>query len=101
MVRYTVEQNIEGKQLVCSFAEKLDTAASQQIEIELYEKVRENKEAVIFDLEKVDYICSGFLRIRIRVAKEVGSGNFSVINVTPNIKKVFKIAGLDKQLNLN
>ena len=36
----------------------------------------------------------------IKVAKEVGLGNFSVINVHPNVKKVFKIAGFDKQISI-
>lgn len=55
---------------------------------------------VVFDLEQVDFIASGFIRICIETAKTVTSRNFSVVNTRPVIKKTFKIAGLDKTLNV-
>jgi len=35
-----------------------------------------------------------------QVAKEVDTENFSIINLHPNVKKVFMLAGLDKQINI-
>jgi len=51
-------------------------------------------------MQDVDYVASAFLRMCLKVVKEVGPRNFSVINVHPNVKKVFKIAGFDKQLSI-
>jgi anti-anti-sigma factor len=101
MVRYYKESNItEEETLVCAFKEKLDTAHCADIEKELFDKVREEKIPVVFDLQEIDYIASSFLGMCIRIAKEVGPGNFSIINVKPNVKKVFKISGLDRQMTI-
>jgi len=101
MVNFNIEENItEEKNLVCTFGVRMDTTKCQEIEAELLNKVVETKIPVIFDLEEVDYVSSAFLRLCLRIAKEVGTGNFSIINVHPNVKKVFKIAGFDKQLTI-
>jgi len=55
---------------------------------------------LIFDLEQVDYISSAFLRICIAAAKQAGENNFSVINASPMIKKVFTVAGLETPLKV-
>lgn len=99
MVQYNLESDITNEaKLVCAFTERLDTTNCLKIEDELFNKVKESKAPVIFNLEGVDYVASSFLRMCIKVFKEVGPGNFSVINVQPNVKKVFKIAGFDKQI---
>jgi anti-anti-sigma factor len=101
MVNFNIEENItEEKSLVCTFGERMDTVKCQEVETELLNKVVETKMPVIFDVEKVAYVSSAFLRLCLRTAKEVGSGNFSIVNVQPNVKKVFKIAGFDKQLTI-
>lgn len=56
--------------------------------------------AIVFDLARVEYIASAFLRICQVVAKNLRSGVFSMINSTPPIKKIFKISGLDQLLNV-
>jgi len=63
-------------------------------------KVTEAKKLVVFDLQGVDYIASAFLRICARISKEVGAGKFSIIHVSPNVKKIFKLAGLDKFIKI-
>jgi anti-anti-sigma factor len=102
MVRYEIENSImEEPRLVCNFTDRLDTANCQKIEEELYGKVCATKIPVTFNLEGVDYVSSAFLRICLRVVKQTGPENFSAINTTPNVKKVFKIAGFDKQINIS
>ncbi|MCP4176280.1 MAG: STAS domain-containing protein [bacterium] len=49
---------------------------------------------IIFDLAKVDFITSSFLRLCGRASTKVSSGNFSIINTIPTVQKVFRIAGL-------
>ena len=83
---------------MCIFGERLDTVNCANFEKELLGKTREMKSPVVFDLAKVEYIASSFLRICFQVNKEAGAGNLSLVNVSPEIKKVFKIAGMDKFL---
>jgi anti-anti-sigma factor len=56
---------------------------------------------ICFDLKGVDYISSSFLRLCLIAAKAVREGNFSIINTSPDILKVFKITGLDTALNIS
>ena len=102
MVRYEIENSLmEESRLVCNFTERMDTSNCQKIEEELYAKVCDTKIPVTFNLEGVDYVSSAFLRICLRVVKQTGPENFAAINATPTVKKVFKIAGFDKQLNIS
>jgi len=96
MVRFTVE---DGK-LVCHFARRLDSVNCAKWEEWLFDKVRETKMPVVFDLQKVNYIASAFLRVCVKVSKEIGSGNLSIINTCPYVKKVFKLSGFDKFLTI-
>ena len=66
-----------------------------------YEKKNGEPVKIIFDIEEVDYIASAFIRICIKASKTVGKDNFSLINSIPIIKKTFKVAGLDKALNVS
>ena len=101
MVRYNVEENITGEEtLACSFPVRVNTESCAQFEKELFTKVQELKIPVIFDLEKVDYIASMFLGLCMRVAKEVGPQNFTIINTTPNVRKVFKISGFANHITI-
>ncbi len=55
----------------------------------------------VFDLEGVDYIASAFIRICVKASKTLKKENFSIVNTDPQVKKVFKIAGLDEQFNVS
>jgi len=96
MVRFNTE---DGK-LICSFSRRLDSANCDKWEKWLHEKIDEVKMPVVFDLKEVDYIASGFLRICIAVSKKVGKQDLMIINTCPYVKKVFKVAGLDRQLKI-
>lgn len=85
----------EDGKLTCSFLNNMTTEACASCEDELFKKIREVKLPVAFDLSKVDYIASMFLSVCLSVMKEPGVGDFTLVNVRPNVKKVFKIAGLD------
>ncbi len=91
----------DGGKLLCVFEERLDTVNCMNFEKELLGKVQEMKSPVVFDLTKVEYIASSFLRICFQVVKEAGAGNLSLVNVSPEIKKVFKIAGVDKLMKID
>jgi anti-anti-sigma factor len=80
--------------LTCILSGKIDTLNCSVLEKEINENMNENITSVLFDLQEVDYISSTFLRIVIRIVKEVGEKNFTVSNVHPSVMKVFKIANL-------
>ena len=88
------------EKLVCTFSGKLDSAECQIWKEELIVKISQAGNAVIFDMKDVEYIASSFLRICIHVPKSIGSENFSLINISPHVKKVFKLSGFDKHLNI-
>ena len=53
---------------------------------------------VAFDLKEVDFISSAFIRICMMVLAKVKTGNLTVQNAGPFIKKTIKISGLENQL---
>jgi len=53
---------------------------------------------IIFDLEKVDYLSSVFLRIVLMTAKRVKKGNFALVKANPFIKEMIRASGLDQLL---
>ena len=63
-------------------------------------RVAEENRPVVFDMKDVTFVSSMFIRICLQVYKQMGANRFQVINLSPDVKKVFKIAGLDQQLNI-
>ncbi len=49
-----------------------------------------------FDLAKVDFVASAFLRICISAAKQLPNDRFAIVNCRPEVKRVFSIAGMDR-----
>ncbi len=96
-----INYNSIDSELVCTFTGKLNSAECQIWKEELILKIRQIEKPVVFDLKDVEYIASSFLRICIHVSKSIGTENFSLTNVPPHVKKVFKLAGFDKHLNIN
>jgi anti-anti-sigma factor len=86
--------------LICSFTGSLNSDVCMKLTGELSAKISETRGKVVFDLKGVDYIASSFLRICQKFYKEVGSGNFSIINVSPAVKKVFKMTGFEQIMDI-
>ncbi len=92
--------NKENDKLICAFSGRMDTVSCMEIKDEMKEKIEGYEGSVVFDMNEVDYISSSFLRICAQVSTNVSNENFSIINVTPNIKKVFMMAGLADKFNI-
>ena len=90
-----------GENLIIKFPSKLSTTESQEIEKELLDKIEDGSKIIHFDFEGVTFICSYFLRVCLMVYKKVGRNRFELDKVSPQIKKVFMIAGFDKYLKIN
>ena len=106
MINYNLDTH--SNTLSCQFIGRLDTNNTSKIAESVEEKIKDhtgdNQNAtpkVVFDIEQVDYIASAFIRICIKAVQKTGKTNFSIINATPMIKKTFKIAGLDEELNVS
>ena len=79
--------------VTCYLSKRLDTNVSFGLEPEIDQATEQNKN-LVFDFSEVDYISSTFLRICLKKRKELGNEHFWIINPKPDIKRVFKIAGL-------
>ena len=97
----------DNNTLICFFSGRLDTQNSYEMEAEIEKNIMEllkddnHAPGIIFDIGKVDYIASAFIRICMKTIKQTGKEKFSIIHSIPMIKKTFKIAGLDAVLNVS
>jgi anti-anti-sigma factor len=82
--------------LLCTFSGRLDTLVCQELDPLLAAEVESRKLPVVFDLTGVDYVASAFLRLCIRTARQTGGVRFSIVNLSPQVMMVFKMAGFDK-----
>ena len=92
--------------LTVSFEGRMDGLKVKEIEAGLQLEMAGFSESnpnlkVTFDLAKVDYIASSFIRICVAAAKGFPEGNFSITNTDPLVKKTFKIAGLENVLRVS
>jgi anti-anti-sigma factor len=85
--------------LVIQFKGSMDTAACAQIDDDVRASVAGSNAPVVFDLNSVDFVSSSFLRLCVYAHQEGREHGFQVIHVSPFVKRVFKIAGLDFMLN--
>ncbi|HJO95166.1 MAG TPA: STAS domain-containing protein [Victivallales bacterium] len=92
-------KNIYKDKTVLKFDKRMDSTKCMDAEDKIMTEI-EGANEIVFDLNGVEYIASSFLRLCGKVSYKVGTENFSITNVEPSVKKVFKIAGLDKKLNI-
>jgi anti-anti-sigma factor len=103
MIGFNFDQ--EKNTLQCRFNGRMDGAVSVDAEKELQQKLAEIAAtspgaSVVFNLTDVSYIASAFIRICIKTARDAGKSKFSITGTSPFVMKVFKMAGLDKELNV-
>jgi anti-anti-sigma factor len=96
----SIEHIAEGINLsIYKFDQIMNTTKCIEAEKKIMNSIKTGNE-IIFDLIGVEYISSSFLRLCGKASYRVNSENFFIINTTPSVKKVFKIAGLDKRFNI-
>lgn len=92
---------VQNQEIICAFAGRLDTMALMKDEMAVSGRLEQAAgHRVVFDLAGVGFIASSFLRLCLSTAKKLGAGRFAVRGASPEIKKVFAISGLDKQLTV-
>ena len=89
---FSVEATDSG--LLFAFTGQLHAAACGAMNDDLMAAVEENDGPVVFDLGAVTFVASSFLRTVLTVNRTKAKEGFTIINVQPEVKKVFKMAGL-------
>lgn len=93
MVKFTQKKD----SLTFTFDKRMDSKNSLDAEKNIDHIMhKQSPKKIIFDLQNVDYVASAFLRICITIVKKIGKDNFAIINTKPQIKKIFKISGLEE-----
>ncbi len=95
MLKITTNQD----QLLVRFPPRLDTASCSQWQADLLARTEAHTGPIVFDLSDVAFVASVFLRICMQVYKKEGA-QLQIIGLSPDVKKVFKIAGMDQHLSL-
>ena len=92
--------NIENSNgiLICSLIGHLDTDMANQVFKKINKSLEEPIDQILIDLSEVQYVSSAGIKIFFNVAKamETKQGVATLCNVNSNIKKIFKLAALDK-----
>lgn len=96
----TINKTENEKQLIISLEGRLDTATSPQLEVELKRSVGD-KDTLIFDFEKLEYISSAGLRVLLSAQKVMNrQGKMTVKNVNQTIMDVFDVTGFSDILTI-
>lgn len=93
-----VQSTQKDGSLLFQFLGRLDTMECARVEGDVIQKAQAAGQPVVFDLADVDFVASAFLRLCLMVQRVAAGNQLTLVNVGPAIKKVFKIAGLDKLL---
>ena len=86
----TTEEN-NGKRI--SIAGSLDSNTAQQLQQSVDTEISDSVATVIFDFKDLDFLSSAGLRVIFKTKKTMDNsgGKFLLVNLQPQIKKVFEI----------
>lgn len=81
---------------------RIDAHTAAKVEEELQNLKEKNIVKIIVDFEKVNYISSGGLRVFLTALKwtRAQSGDLKLVNLAPNVEKIFKLAGFTRLFNI-
>jgi anti-anti-sigma factor len=75
------------------FEGSLDTAKCQEIETDVHAAIDNADQEIEFDLAKVDFVSSSFLRLCIQAQRKAGVDGFRIINVNPSSTSIRPSSG--------
>ena len=81
---------------------RIDARTAPEVEEALQALLEKNFYKIIVDFTQVNYISSGGLRVFLTVLKQTRSnnGDLKLVNLIPNVEKIFKLAGFTKIFNI-
>ena len=78
----------------------IDAQNAAEVQEEILKIIASHKEKnLIFDSKELSYISSAGLRVILKVQKQLEE-NISVINVSPDIMEIFKMAGFQYMMKI-
>jgi len=94
--RLVFEFERHGNTLVVMLAGEADLFGSSELRQGLADKLT-GIDNIIFDLSGLEFADSYFLRLLIKLRKQLGGvSSVKVNNARPNVRRIFEITGLDK-----
>ncbi len=94
----TIEKTINGNTAELKLIGWLDTKSAPELEAEL-NKLDPGVDALVLDMEQLEYISSAGLRQIVAVYKYM-KGALTIRHVPGEIRNVLKMTGLDKRLKI-
>ena len=87
----------EGNCIIVTLEGRLDTVAAEQARKELAPLYESTGRDIVIDCDQLEYISSSGLRILLSIRKTAATtGNkVTVLNISPEIEKVFAMTGFD------
>lgn len=91
--------SFEDRKCTITIEGSIDTLTARELE-QAVNDAAPNCDTMVLDMEKVDYISSGGLRVVVGANRTVGKGNLTLKNLAPNVLEIFRLTGFTKVLNI-
>ena len=96
----TITKTVDDKSLTLALEGRLDTATAPELDAELQSSL-DGVEALILDLEKLQYMSSAGLRILLLTQKRMmKQGQMKVLHVGETIMEIFEVTGFSEILTI-
>lgn len=97
-----IRQHQTDGTIVLQLLGRLDELATSEVEIAFTGVLKETPQGVVLDLEGVEYISSGGLRILLMLSKAMdrGSGRLVLCNLSPFVAEVFEISNFSSVFSI-
>jgi len=92
-----IERHLHLKRVVLSLDGRIDAYWSAILDEAISNEIRSGHYRISLDLLLVDYLSSAGIRVLVKCYKEMKAinGDFSLINLTPEVKKIIGLVGMD------
>jgi len=97
-----IESKIQDSIIEIKPIGEVDIYTSPELKNQIFSLIEERNNDIIIDCESLDYIDSTGLGVLMSIYKKMqeNSLNLEIINLKPNIYKLFDITGLNKVFNI-
>lgn len=91
----TINISNQGDKVIGVLEGRLDTAASQQFQIDMQPLMDNADKHIVLDCTKLEFISSSGLRLFLALRKQTiaKGGDVTITGVSPEVKQVFTITG--------
>jgi anti-anti-sigma factor len=98
----TIKDDEQDDRVVVSLGGQLDTLTAKSLETHLAGHIAAGRKRIVVDMRDLKYVSSYGLRVFLLTAKQLRSDRnaFVLCELTPEVQKIFKIAGFDKILTI-